>query len=688
MKELELKSYDTFLLGVHAALSRDVAAYYPEGATEWRRDQTRLRSLLNTRGLRYLTIDLVAAGKHFDQCLQAGLYTPSLIAGMAVEKGRAIPRLFGGLLGKVFGRHSGKLRIDVDLQAISLLRQTYYLAKKIRMTCRDKETFSTVSEYFDIERSIRSSSLDWECDRIDRTDIHRLHLGDAGPVRSGTEDGRQLSLALSVESATKTADDTIARVRAIPGLLDTIQRVADLMSTEIGDFDYADLLPKHGPGAVADRGRESKFDFPYWPAKLNNSFPAEYFAYYNEASVWTDQDDGAPTLSKGEPPSRLIAVPKTQKAPRLIASEPTAHQWIQQSILRFLTRRMDDMWLSHCVSIRDQRPSRHLALLASTHCHLSTIDLSSASDRVSCWLVERIFRRNGRLIDAFHACRTRWLVNDIDKKQPRHTMLRKFSTMGSALTFPVQSIIYAVVCVGVDIWMENSLVREGVRQPRSDLTRLSALEFRKQLVCSSKRVRVFGDDLIHPVESTALLIEVLTYLGLKVNTSKTFAAGFFRESCGLDAYQGIDVTPCYVNEVPCDTEPESLISVVESSNNCHERGLWWLADYLVNALPGWFRNNLAVKAVGSGAFGLSSFVGADLTHLKKRWNEQLHHEEVRVLTALPKGRKRRGIRGSAALLQYFTEAPPPTIKWANGVGLRTPLTLKRMGVPTYYYQKK
>lgn len=677
-----MKSYDIFLQGVLCAILDDVAQWYPEGATEWKRAQARLRSLVKTRGVRFLTVDLVAAGKHFDRCLEVGAYIPSKLPGQAARKGLAVPRLFEGLLVRVFSRTSGKLRRNADICAISFVRQLYFAAKKIKMEAPEHATFNTVAEFFGIEKAQRSSSLPWGEDTLfGPGPVLQLHITDGLPEPRNTNEPE-------FEFVSNSPKPKLGLRESYPGLLETIQQVADVVSSDLGWLEYSEITPRHGPGAVADKFGESKFDFPNWPAKLENSFPSSFFAYYREGSWLLDQDELGPRLSKAEPPSRLIAVPKTQKAPRLIAAEPTAHQWIQQGIMEQLISMMDKTVLVNCVSIRDQEPSRVLALSASIHRHLSTIDLSSASDRVSCWLVERMFRRNPRLLIAFHAVRTRWLLNLLDKKSSKHVVLRKFTTMGSALTFPVQSIIYAMICIGVDVWYRASVVTDGVRQPSIDLSRLKSGEFLKRVNDSSRRVRVFGDDIIHPLSSTDLLIEVLSYLGLEVNIHKTFAASFFRESCGLDAYQGIEVTPCYVNEVPCDTEPETLVSVVESSNNFFLRGLWRTADFLVHALPPWFQRGIGVKAVGSGAFGLTSFVGADVGHLKLRWNDQLQHEEARAFTALPKGRKKRGIRGSAALLQYFTERPPPTAKWMNGVGLSAPLQLKRMGIPSYFYTKR
>lgn len=670
-----MKNYDVFLLGLYDAILSDVASWYPEDATEWRWTQARLRYLVKTQGLRFLTIGLVAQGKHLDKCLAEGAFTFASELKMARWKGHAIPDLFRRLYARVFMKNSGKLRLDVDLFAVSVLRQLHYAAKKVRMECNEHDTIETVREFFDIEKTIRPPSYDWDGDRMCFATVTRPSLSRVDDQLQNRGD-RVEQLAFLFHAPTgESIDDPVEVFRDFtsryPRLLDTIQRVADECSSALGGFEASKIIPKHGPGAVSDSCGESKFDFPHWSDKLAGLFPAEDFAYYNAASVWNDSEDGGPLLSKGEPPSKLIAVPKTQKGPRLIASEPTAHQWIQQGILGMLIPKMDKTWLKYCVSIRDQQPSRDLALLASTQCHLSTVDLSSASDRVSCWLVERIFRGNEGFLSMMHAARTRWLVQTLDKKLPKFSRMRKFTTMGSALTFPVQTIIYAIICVGVDIWAGEAPEVGGLRRLMNDPTRFSSRRFSSRTIEASKRIRVFGDDIIHPVESTPLLVETLSCLGLKVNLHKTFLSGFFRESCGLDAYAGVDVTPTYVNELPIKTEPESLISVIESSNNFHLRGLWRTADYLKNTLPQWVRKDLAVKGIGSGAFGLVSFVGADVSHLKQRWNDQLHHWDSLTLAPLMKGR-RKSIRGSAALLQYFTENPQPTTKWVNGVGLRAP----------------
>jgi hypothetical protein len=54
---------------------------------------------------------------------------------------------------------------------------------------------------------------------------------------------------------------------------------------------------------------------------------------------------------------------------------------------------------------------------------------------------------------------------------------------------------------------------------------------------------VFGDDILVPTAIAPSVMEDLETFGLRVNRLKTFVHGHFRESCGVDAFNGINVTP-------------------------------------------------------------------------------------------------------------------------------------------------
>jgi hypothetical protein len=435
----------------------------------------------------------------------------------------------------------------------------------------------------------------------------------------------------------------------------------------MGVFDPLLWRPKHGPGVVSDlSGRVvRKYDFPYWPNKLERIFPLADFAYANYA-LWADEaNDGSlgRMLRPGEPPSRLIAVPKTQKGPRLIAAEPTSHQWCQQVVKDFLVSRVSKSVLSGAIDFFDQSLNQRSALRASATSESWTVDLSSASDRLGCYVVERIFRRNTSLLDALHACRTRWITQSIDPTSPTFHRLKKFSTMGSAVTFPVQSIVFCIIAVSAVLY---------ARHWPASYSNIRAV---------AQEVRVFGDDIIIPKVGGLPLLGLLRYLGFQVNRSKTFRIGNFRESCGCDAFMGADVTPVYTLTYPARVRPESVASTVDVHNNWYSAGYYRTSRWLKSETLR-IRKDLAIPNVapGSGVFGWETHEPIDNSHLRKKWDADRQHLVHCVSLPLAK-RTRVPHERFSALLQYYVEAPPPTTLWESGYSeLRPSLRLGRRWV--------
>jgi hypothetical protein len=544
-----------------------------------------------------------------------------------------VPRLFKGLILRVFD-DNGVLRDCPDVQAIRYLRQLYYAAKKVSITCDDSRTWKTVHEFFETDRKIRSPTLDWDGDEFRLEHLQYCHLGNTGDVHPAPLFGDNISSFTDIEGSFDR-----------PGFdaFDAAQGVADIVVAALGGFDPAVWRTKHGPGAVADQRHTSfKYDFPNWPDKLDRVFPLDEHGFAN-ASEWANFANGDGSYgvySPHEPPSRLIAVPKTQKGPRLIAAEPVAHQWCQQAIKDFLTIRLSSTPIAGAIHFQDQTYNQEMAREAShTQSHM-TIDLSSASDRLSCWVVERVFRRSPSLITAFHACRTRWVENSIDRKSPQFHKLRKFSCMGSACTFPVQSIVFTVLAIS------------ALLNKRGMPINLASVRW------AAKEVQVFGDDIIVPVDCGDLLQGLLGHLGLKVNPHKTFGKGKFRESCGLDAYDGHDVTPTYSMTYPEVSRPESIMSQVATHNNFAMRCYWRAAEFIQSRIRMSGLKDLALVPIGSGAFGLYDFKFAGNGHLQRRWNAQLQRVEYRTQMPISKS-ERLQPKSDSLLLQYFTVARTP-----------------------------
>lgn len=636
-----MKSYATFLQGLYSAMSADIVVDFPSLRRDCERDVSRLLSLVDTRGLSYLMIDLPAAGKHFDKCLSAGRLTNFGIAGFRpYHRGGVVPRLFKGLLLRVFDEN-GALRADSDVACIRHLRQLFYAAKKVKVPCDDSRTWEHVHEFFETDREVRSPSLSWDEDELDTSALRNLHIGDS--------DSRS---ALPLFDDRNVRDDE-EPFSIKPDLADVVQRTADCIVAALGRFDPSEWRTKHGPGAVADqRHTQFKYDFPTWPAKLEKVFPMAVFGFanYGTWAAFARRGVTHTRFSPNEPPSRLIAVPKTLKGPRLIASEPVSHQWCQQSIKDFLSSRLASTPIAESIHFRDQTENQEFAQRAShTQSHV-TVDLSSASDRLSCWLVERIFRRSPSLVEALHASRTRWVVNTIDRKSPQFHKLRKFACMGSACTFPVQSYVFATIAIASVLaqrgWpVNNRCVR-----------------------AASREVRVFGDDIIAPTDCWEILQGLLGRLGLQVNHSKTFASGRFRESCGLDAWDGRDVTPTYTMTYPEVSRPESVVSAVATHNNFIEAGYVNAADYIRTRVTSLRRYAVANVPTGSGCFGWYDLFERGNGHLEKRWNDRLHRVEYRASVASARG-SRLPVEDDSSLLQYFSEAQSPPLRRDERIGI-------------------
>lgn len=637
-----MKSLVNDLLHIAFGVCKDVQMAYPEyrGVVK---DKARLSLMAQTRGLGFFTLDLPALDNLLLEGLREGRLTPRGPAAKAVSKRILVPRLFRGLWLRVFEPNLC-LRSDADPSAVFMLRQLFCLGKKIEVGCSPARTKNTVEEYHAIDKELPSPTFAWETDDLEGVDtLSSLHFSDR--LRSG--------------DTCFFGDDSSNAVKAGESntrlLCNRLQRIADDVCELLGAFDPINFSEdefndnrgigfKHGPGAVADRsGGYDKYTFRYWSAKLDSVFPQSVCSRLNGRRTYE-------AMPNHELPSRLIAVPKTAKSPRLIAAEPVEHQWCQQALLRWFNRRFMATALRDFISLKDQEPSRRMVVRSSLDGSLATVDLSSASDRLSCWAIERLFRTEKSVLRALHAGRTRWVKDTIS--QPNvFIKLKKFASQGTAVTFPVQTLFFfccALACLpGRDL-------EDRLRRYRG-------------------KVRVFGDDIILPKTGYADLIDLLTYLGLKVNVDKSFHKGNFRESCGMDAFKGYDVTPVKPKMIKSDG-PASREALVDFANNLHSRGLWHAASAAESTVRDRrFWRRFPIVGRESGAKGRISFCGANVDHLKKRWSRTLHRWEVRTWVFRSRVR-RKSTDGYSALLQWFTEAPAPDTNWEHGYALKPKLS--------------
>ena len=392
---------------------------------------------------------------------------------------------------------------------------------------------------------------------------------------------------------------------------------------EIRDME---ICPKHGKGSTADRllGNE-KFNQVVWTERCEAVFP--YWRYATTRGYSQDNYDHVEFLSaRDEIPARVISVPKTQETPRIIAMEPTSMQYMQQGIMSSLSAGVaKDSFLRNMISTLDQEPNQLLAQSGSITGLLATLDLSEASDRVSNILVEELTRSFPHLYDAVQA--TRSTKADV-KGHGVHT-LNRFASMGSALCFPFETFVFlTVVMMGIE-----------------DANHIH-FSNKRDLISYIGRVRVYGDDIVVPTNTTDSVVHLLESFGFKVNAHKSFWTGLFRESCGKEYFNGHDVTLARVRQMLPSSRNDvtEIVALVSLRNHMYLRGLWttvrWLDELIESFIP------FPAVSERSSALGKTSFLG----HEVQRQCPKLQRPMVKAAVVRYSPRK-SPLDGDAALMK-------------------------------------
>lgn len=619
-----MKSQEAEVLLMYRYLFVDAGNTYPELREDFRKDYETLAALADERGLHLFCVDLPHVGKHLDRCISEGQF---VVCGLPLTKRCPkrimYPEFLKGLWGLVFSE-CGRLKEDCDVEALLFLRQFYYMAKKVKLDCPHESVLQEVREFMDTDGQLPDPEEVWYTTAA----ISEAYEGFAKSSRY---------------EARITGHPMEGELRVFLKKLDTI---ASFVNSALGSYDPSQWRFRHGPGVVSERtGDVNKYEFVNWSEMLESVFGLADFGFHNHQG-WTRQVLST-KIGSENPVSRMIAVPKTLSGPRLIAAEPSEHMWCQQNLWAYMRGRVELCWIAEFVRFTDQTRNQELCKTASVTGALATLDLSSASDRVTCHFVGNLFRSNPRLLEALRATRTQVLSQNINSDVDGTVRLKKFSTMGSACTFPVETIGF--LCIALAACLTRRKQRVTVRD-----------------ICALREeVTIFGDDIIVPSDCRELVCEALEVLDFKVNTSKSFWNGKFRESCGVDAYRGVDVTPVYWRSFQ-KSDPETVVGTVEVRNSFYKRGYWAVAEYLTSTLP---RQGLPTVRTGSGVLGLATFGPARLDGLKRRINVHYQRDEVFCLGYKTK-RKIREINDDSVLLQFFTENPEPHQPWAGGVALR------------------
>jgi len=281
--------------------------------------------------------------------------------------------------------------------------------------------------------------------------------------------------------------------------------------------------------------------------------------------------------------------------------------------------------------------NRSLAHRGSIDGSVATIDLSEASDRVSLPLVNALFASDSVLLENILAFRSTHVK--LPGGTPfggRIVPLRKYSTSGSALTFPVETLVFFILSL-------SAAVEVNLHRFRDLRAAISSL---------ARTVNVYGDDIVVPTDSCSQVMDRLEANGLKVNRGKTFWKGLFRESCGGDYFKGQEVTPTYLkHDLPNDlTRADPFESAVANRNLFFKRGFWHTADTIRKAIDAIYRLPVVLPTC-PGLGWVDLFDRNDDTHTKVKVFEN-HIPKVRTVVSRTKAVPDQ-LDGYGALLKHF-----------------------------------
>jgi hypothetical protein len=474
------------------------------------RDLAQLEHRVKHEGTAFCTNILPKLGKHFLRSLDLGGFTP--ISGFSRMKGGTYPNFLKGLFKSIFER-SGFIKQHPDINSIKMVHQITVLYSKLEGVCNTEELLQKqINEFVALDEDLSYENNEKTAEIIKSAQIEIAHIFE--------------------------------------------------------DFDPFDIVPSPGPGAECNHLENYKRYTPHLvPPRANSFYDFSSYHFVNDRHLF-DSFDTYREAEFVEPFSRLEAVPKNTAAWRLICIVANGLMWLQQGLKAKLYEHIESHPLTKgFVNFTDQCINQELALRGSANKYWSTLDMKEASDRIMKDVIHTFFAGVPVLRDALLS-----LTEDtIRIKNPdgtyRFVGCKKFAPMGSALCFPIMSIVHYV------------------------LARCAIKHSRKPYDKRPITVYVYGDDLIVQTKYVGHLYNAFPQFSLKFNEAKSYRYGNFRESCGLDAYNGTDITPLKIKKLipKGGLSPEVLEAYLSYEHTVYKNNLKhcsrYLRAYIVRNLP-------------------------------------------------------------------------------------------------------
>ena len=378
---------------------------------------------------------------------------------------------------------------------------------KLEIARTMNETINNVS--FDSYLSLNSPSLDSLESYISQSQLHALFKKDQDMLSPIDKKAVALKSFLEAEDTCKLVNERFRSRSFCENAKDSqdvemvLYHAQRKISSIIGDVPLIeDLDLSFGPGASTSCRKitSARWKLSRIPSISNSLLRSHLISDVRRtlphlsSVVWRVDD------------SVIEFVPKSYKTDRSICIEPSINGMFQRALGNILKQRMK--WAG--IDLYDQSINRRRARMGSTFNSYVTIDLEKASDSISYGLVLDLLPITWfEYLDSFRSEYCRLPDGSVIPQE-------KFSSMGNGYTFELESLIFYSLAYGIS-------VHHGVP---FDLT-------------------VYGDDIVTTSELYHLILRYFPIFGFTVNKEKSFESGPFRESCGFDAFLGVDVRPYF-----------------------------------------------------------------------------------------------------------------------------------------------
>lgn len=243
---------------------------------------------------------------------------------------------------------------------------------------------------------------------------------------------------------------------------------------------------------------------------------------------------------------KIVAVPKSFKAARIIAEEPASDQFSLQAIARSMRQAVERNGYLRYVNVEDQTRNQQYAYEGSIDGSYATIDFSSASDSICEALAVALLPQDivSDVLShkqAYMKYVDTWSKAGMPMEASR--VVQMWATSGNAITFISESTILCAFAL-YSTQVVEVLIQQKLKDPS-----------------------VFGDDVAIDDRAAEFFIDTVSLFGFIVNKDKTFfgqtSAGWYRESCGVEYLNSLPMHSRYYPRKPISLTPTGLSSLVD-----------------------------------------------------------------------------------------------------------------------------